>query len=99
MFQPVDCPAIWPLVVLIGLLVVRQLRAKVRSAEPADLLPFDALRGEKSQQPEAANCYADAFQPLHSVATAMNADEKDRMIKDKELYLMLQNIEDNPGKS
>jgi hypothetical protein len=92
-------PAVWPILVFVALLIVRQLRsAKARhmySAEPPSREVGSDKNLEKDEAPD--KLCEDAFTPLLTISNPANAEEKNQMIKDKELYLMLQNVEGYPG--
>jgi hypothetical protein len=78
--------------------IVQRLRqvglGKAASANDRTILPSSTKQIGRSEDDDG---YLDVFPSLGTVRDPSDAEAKEQMAKDKELYWRLQNIENHPG--
>jgi hypothetical protein len=88
----------WPVLVIIAFVIVQRLRqvglGKTTSANDRAILPSSTKQIGRSEEDDG---YLDVFPSLGNVRDPLDAEAKEQMAKDKELYWILQNIENHPG--
>ena len=92
-----DAAVLWPLFLVIAIVVARRYQKSTR----VETLPrskghpqIDQSNPDKISELKG---YIDAFPNLGNLDIPKDVEAKEQMIKDKELYWKLQNIEEHPG--
>lgn len=91
-----DVSTMWILPIFVALAIIRHIRsarlANTASAESHTSLPTKFKKSDRD-----GDEYLGIFPSLGDLAEPMDSEAKESMVKDKELYWKLQNIEDHPG--
>jgi hypothetical protein len=96
MIELFDTAALWPLFIVTALLIARSLviNRRIHTNSPR-------AHSDVNHPTSIAICkkdgYHDAFPSLDKVDIPTEPEAEGQMVKDKKLYLRLQNIEDHPG--
>jgi len=92
-----NAAVLWPLLLVIAIVAARRYR-KFKRVETSPT-PKAYLQVDQSNpvQISVLKGYIDAFPDLGNLNIPKGVEAKEQMIKDKELYWKLQNIEDHPG--
>jgi len=91
-----DAAVLWSLLIVVVILFARRF---ARSTRLEILPPKGHLEADKSIPDETfePDGYIDAFPSLGSLHIPKDVEGKEQMIRDKDLYRKLQNVEDHPG--
>jgi hypothetical protein len=96
MFDVHDAAVLWPLLVVVAIVIARCFRNSRRLG----IIPSKGnLEFDKSTPVKVSklDSYIEAFPSLGNLDIPKDVEEKDQMIRDKDMYWKLQNIEDHPG--
>jgi len=91
-----NAAAIWPLLVVLTIVIARRFRDSRRlvGVPPKGNIEVDKSTPVKVSELDG---YIDAFPSPGKLDNPKDVEEREQMIKDKNLYWKLQNIEDHPG--
>jgi len=91
-----DAAVLWSLLIVVVILFTRRF---ARSTRLEILPPKGHLEADKTipDKPFEPDGYIDAFPSLDSLHIPKDVEGKEQMIRDKDLYWKLQNVEDHPG--
>jgi len=91
-----NAASLWPLLVVLTVVIARRFRdsRRLRIIPPKGNLQVDKSTPVKGSELDG---YLDAFPSLGKLDNPKDEEEREQMIKDKNLYWKLQNIEDHPG--
>ena len=91
-----DAVALWPLLIVFGIIFIRRLRNDIRlkTLPPKEVTEADRSIPDITFDTDG---YIDAFPRLGSLHIPEDVEGKEQMIRDKDLYWKLQNFENHPG--
>ena len=91
-----DATILWSLLIVILILFARRLQhhTRLEILPPKGQFEADKPIPDKTFKPDG---YIDAFPSLGSLHIPKDVEGKEQMIRDKDLYWKLQNVEDHPG--
>jgi hypothetical protein len=101
MIEVNDASVLWPMLVVLAIVVARRYRnlRRVERGVETTPPPKGHLQINRSIPDKVSELdgHIDAFPHISNVAMPRDFEKKEQMIKDKDLYWMLQNVEDHPG--